>query len=72
MTNQKRAKQILDGERDATPRELQTWARANKDRLEKDLAEAEANLDKGEGKPWDLVEFLAEAERRRKKKARKR
>ena len=60
--SQKHAKRILETERDATPRELQTWVKANSARLEKDLAEAEASLDRGEGKPWDLVEFLTEAE----------
>jgi hypothetical protein len=65
---QKRAKRILNSERDATPRELQAWAKANSDRLEKDLSEAEESLDRGKGKPWDLVEFLADAEARRRKK----
>lgn len=65
---QKHAKRILESERDATSRELQAWVSANAARLEKDLAAAQESLNRGEGKPWDLVEFLAEAEIRRKKK----
>ena len=70
--SERRAKRTLERERDATPRELKAWARANENQLEKDLAEAEASLAKGRGKPWDLVEFLAEAEKRNKKKSKRR
>jgi hypothetical protein len=69
--SQKHAKRILDSERDASPRQLQAWARKNKGRLEKELAEAEASLAKGEGRRWDLIEFLAAAEARRARKKRK-
>jgi hypothetical protein len=67
-----KATNTTDDERDLTDAEVEAWIKANKDRILKDLAEAEASLARGDGKEFDLAEFLAEVhakyERRKGKK----
>jgi hypothetical protein len=66
----KQLKQPKAAERDLRDVEVADWEEANRKRLKADLAEAEADIARGDVEELDLQRYLAEA--RRRARARKR